>query len=181
MTRNTKLYKIQTTINKKKQDIYYRDLTTVEYTFLVNIKNTAIRDDLAGRTAIYLTDPEKIPFGTRITIGRDVLRRVNNILEDKELFEITVHDLRDNLKKDDFMMAIKTIVTCIPGQSITELLKMTLTDLLELVCLCELVVGKQILGVGNIKKHGLINTKNLPDDGKSLQEKMDALNSHLGK
>jgi hypothetical protein len=74
ITRNTHLYKTHCLINKKKQDIYYRDLTSLEYTFLNNIKNTAIRDDLAGRTAIFQFDPDKVPFGTRIIIGRDVLR-----------------------------------------------------------------------------------------------------------
>lgn len=180
MTRNTHLYKTQYVINKKKQEVYYRDLTSLEYTFLSNIKNLAIRNDMAGRTAIYQIDPDQVPFGTRIVIGEDVLRRVNAVLNDKELFEITILELRERIKKDDFLMAIKSILTCLPGQSYTDLLKLNMVDLLELVCLCEQLVGKQILGVGNIKKHGLINTATLPDDGQSLQDKMNALNSHLG-
>jgi hypothetical protein len=180
MTRNKHLYKIQCVINKKKIEVYYRDLTSIEYAFLTNLKNAAIRDDLAGRTAIYQMDPDKVPFGTRITIGRDVLRRVNFVLEDKQMFEVTINELREKIKKDDFLMAVKSIVTCLPGQSIMDLLNLTLIDILELVCLCELIIGKPLLEVGGFKKRGLVNTKTLPDDGKSLQEKMNALNSHLG-
>ena len=179
MTRHTHLYKTQCVIDKKKQDIFYRDLTAVEYTFFTNIKNTAIRDDMAGKMVIYQMDPEKVPFGTRIIIGRDALSRVDRILDDKQMFEITITELRNKLKQDDFLIAIKSILICLPGQSYTDLLNLTLVDLLELVCLCEAIIGKPLFDIGSFKKGGLINTKTLPDDGKSLQEKMSALNGFI--
>ena len=179
MTRNTHLYKTQYVKDKKKHDIYYRDLTSLEYTFLNNIKNIAVKNDMAGRIAIWETDPDIVPFGTRMIIGRDAISRIDNLLSSKQIFEITINEFRENIKKDDFLMAIKNILMCIPGQSFTDLLNLTITDLLELSCVCELIIGKPLFDTGN-KKSGLLNPKTLPDDGKSLQEKMDALNSHLG-
>ena len=180
MTRNTHLYKTQYSIGKKKHDVYYRDITALEYTFFNNIKNQAVRDDMIGRLVIYQTDPDKVPFGTRIIIGRDVMSRVDSILASRQLFEISINEFREKIKQDDFLMAIKNILMCLPGQSFTDLLNLTINDLLELACLCELIVGKPIFETGH-KKGGLVNTKTLPDDGKSLQQKMDALNNHLGQ
>jgi len=178
ITRNTKLYKISTIINKKKEDIYYRDLNALEFAFLNNIKNDLIKSDMAGRKVIVNQDVDKLPFGVIFKIGEDALKKVNDFLSDTQLFEITVKEFRESLLKDDAMVAIKHILSCIPGQSFTDLIKLNIKDLLELVCLCEYIIGKQLLGVD--KKHGLVNKNKLPDDGKSLQEKMNALNGHLG-
>jgi hypothetical protein len=178
MTRNTKIYKILYPVGKKKEEVYYRDLTAMEYAFVNNIKNETIKRDLAARKAILYKDPDTLPIGTRITIGDDLLNKINNFLSSKQLFEITVSEFRENIKHDDFMIAIKHILTCLPGQSFTDLLNLNIKDLLELVCLCEYITGKPILDIG--KKHGLVNKNNLPDDGKSLQEKMNALNSFMG-
>jgi hypothetical protein len=177
-TRNTKLYKISCVIDKKKTEVYYRDLNTLEYSFLSNIKNEGVKYDIAGRQVIYQLDPDKVPFVVRMKIGEDVLKRINGLLESSQLFEITINEFRESLKKDDAMIAIKNILTYLPGQSFTELLKLNIKDLLELVCLCEYITGKQIFDIG--KKHGLINTNKLPDEGKSLQEKMNKISAHLG-
>lgn len=179
MTKNTHLYKIQCVINKKKQNIYYRDLTAIEYLFISNIKNEAFKEDLAGRTAIFDCDPDKIPFSKRMIIGRDCLDRVKQLLSSNQLFEITINELREKIKRDDFMIAIKYILMYLPGQSYTDLLKLNIIDILELVCLCEQIYNKPLFEFGQ-KKHGLVNTKNLLDDGKSLQDKMNALNKFVG-
>ncbi|MCK9429444.1 MAG: hypothetical protein M0R17_05530 [Candidatus Omnitrophica bacterium] len=173
MTRQTKLYKISAMVNKTKQNIFYRDLTANEYTFINNIKNLAIKEDIAGRTAIYNYDPDKLSLGVRIQIGRDALSRVDNILSSKQIFEITISEFRASIKSDDFMLLIKQILSCLPGQSYIDLLNLTLKDLIELACLCELLIGKPLFDSG--KKGGLVNPKNLEDNGKSLQDKMNKL------
>jgi hypothetical protein len=180
MTRNTKLYKISCIVDKKRQDVYYRDLTVLEYSYLSNIKNNIIKCEQAARTAIVKTDPDKIAIGPLLKIGEDVYNRTDSFLdpENHQLFEITISEFRESLKNDDIMILIKHILTCLPGQSFTDLIKLNIKDLVELVCMCEFMIGKPIFGAQ--KKHGLINKSTLPDDGKSLQEKMNALNSHLG-
>jgi len=176
ITRNTKLYKINFNQNNKKEEAYYRDLSVLEMSFLSNIKNDAIRCEMAANLAIYERDPSDIPIGVKLQIGREVLTKDSEILSSKQLFEITISELRDKLKNDDYMIAIKYILATIPGQSFTDLIKLNLKDILELVCLCESITGKPIF---DTKKRGLVNTKNLPDDGKSLQEKMNELNSFV--
>jgi len=178
LTRNTKLYKIKYTLNKKQNEVYYRDINALEYSFLCNLKNGVIVNDLAAKSVIVFTDPETIPFGTRQLIGKDVITKTNDVIQSKQLFEITVNEFREKLNHDDIMVAIKNILTCIPGQSFTDLIKLNFKDLLELVCLCEYIIGKPILDIG--KKRGLINKNSLPDNGKSLQEKMNGLNSSIG-
>lgn len=174
ITKNTKLYKISCRINKQKEEIYYRDLNTLEYSFLINIKNEGIRNDIAGKLVIVFRDVDTIPFGVRMNIGQDIINRTQNFCNSSELIEISIAEFRESILQDEMMMAIKQILNILPGQSYTELLKLNIKDLIELACLCELLIGKPIF-----KKHGLLNGK-LPDDGKSLQEKMNALNKQLG-
>ena len=180
MTRNTKLYKLSCLIDRKKQDIYYRDLTVLEYTFLTNLKSDVIRYEMAGRIVITKINPDLIPIGPLLKIGEDAFSRTVSLLdpENHQLFDITINEFRESLKTDDIMIMIRYILTCLPGQSFTDLIKLNIKDLIELVCMCEVIAGKQIFG--GQKKHGLVNKANLPDDGKSMQEKMDVLNSHLG-
>lgn len=181
MTRNTKLYKVSCTIDKKKQDIYYRDLNALEYSFLSNIKNDLTKKEMAAKTVIIKMDPDKVPFGTLLKIGEDIIGRLDMFLESPQLFDISINEFREGIKKDDAMLLIGHIMTFFPGQSFTELIKLNIKDLIELVCLCEHVIGKPIFDNGKKQQHhGLINKSKLPDDGKSLQEKMNALNGHLG-
>jgi hypothetical protein len=180
MTRQTKLYKTSFNNKNEKVEVYYRDLTVLEISFLSNIKNDIVRYDLAGVTAIYNIDSDKVPFGTRVKIGEEALSRSLELVNDQTMLEISVSDFRDSIKKDDVMMSLKYILSILPGQSFTELLKLTHKDLVELICLCEEISGKQIFNFGKRKGTNLINPTSLPDDGKSLQQKIDALNSHLG-
>lgn len=180
LTRNTKLYKTSFNRGSEKVEVYYRDLTVLELSFLSNIKNDIVRYDLAGSTSIYNLDPSIVPIGTKIKIGEEILTKSSELANDIQLLEITVSEFRDSIKKDDVMMAIKFILMILPGQSVTSLLKLTHKDLVELVCLCEEISGKQIFTFGGKKGTTLINPKNLPDDGKSLQQKIDELNNHLG-
>lgn len=180
MTRNTKLYKISCMVGNKRQDVYYRDLTVLEYSYLSNLKSDVVRYEMAARNAIIKVDPDKIAIGPLLKIGEDVFNRTYSFLnpENHQLFDITISEFRESLKNDDVMILIKHILTCLPGQSFTDLIKLNIKDLVELVCMCEFMIGKPIFG--GAKKHGLVNKSTLPDDGKSLQEKMNALNSHLG-
>lgn len=180
MTRNTKLYKISCLVGKQKQDVYYRDLTALEYTYLSNLKNNVIKYEMAARNVILKTDPDKIPIGPLLKIGEDAYNKISSFMnpENHQLFDITISEFRESLKTDDIMIMIRYILTCIPGQSFTDLIKLNIKDLIEIVCMCEVMVGKPIFG--GTKKHGLVNKASLPDDGKSLQEKMNALNKFVG-
>jgi hypothetical protein len=182
LTRNTRLYRTSFTRGTEKTEVYYRDLSTLELSFLSNIKNDTVRYDLAGQTAIYNISPDLVPFGTRSRIGEEVLVKAETLINDPQLLEISVKEFRDNIKKDDVMMCMKYILSVLPGQSFTDLIKLNHKDLIELICLCEEITGKQIFNFGSIgkKRTTLVNPKTLPDDGKSLQQKIDELNSHLG-
>jgi hypothetical protein len=177
MTRNTRLYKVSCVIDKKKQEVYYRDLTALEYSFISNIKNNLVKCEMAAKTAIIKIDPDKVPIGPLLKIGEDILSRLDSFLQSSQIFDITIKEFRDNLKNDDIMILIRHILTCLPGQSFTDLIKLNIKDLIELVCLCEYITGKPIFGN---KKRGLVNKNILPEDGKSLQEKMSALNNFVG-
>lgn len=179
MTRNTKLYKTSFSKNKENIDVYYRDLTVLEISFLSNIKNDVIRYDIAAQSAIYNMDSNSIPLGVRIKIGQEALSKSLELTEDVRLLEISVSEFRKKIKRDDVMMAIKHIISIIPGQSFTELIKLTHKDLIELICLCEEIYGKPIFTFGNKAGVSLINPKSLPDGGKSLQQKMNELNNYF--
>lgn len=180
MTRNTKIYKMYFNKGQEKKEIYYRDLNTLELAFLSNIKNDTIRLEMAGVTALYNCDASEIPIGIKIQIGEKVIETSQEIINDMQLLEVYVTEFRTSIKSDDVMMCLKYILSILPGQSFTDLLKLNFKDLIELVCLCEDITGKNIFKFGGKKGINLINPHTLDDDGQSLQQKMDSLNSHLG-
>lgn len=172
-TRNTKLYKVNYNDQGIKKEIIYRDLTNLEYSFLSNIKNDALRVEMAGKTVI---DEIDIPIGTLLLIGKKVLDNITDLLSSEELFNITLDEFKNNIKNDNIMMAIKQILCVLPGQSFTDLLNLNIKDLLELIVLCEEIQGKPILKRGGVKlKHNLTD-----EDKKSLQQKMNELNKFVG-
>lgn len=183
MTKNTKLHKIK----HAGKAIIYRDLVAEEVCFLHNIKNETIRFEFAAKLAIQEpTDTKEIPWPILLQIGSNTLNNSSRVLRSKDLFEITVKEFRQNLEREDLgpMPLIGEILKALPGQSITDLLKLTYVDLIEIACLCEKIRGIQILNVGKVfgKKKGvkLVDPKSLPDDGKSLRRKMEELNAFLG-
>lgn len=183
MTKNTKLRKI--TYNDQK--IVYKDLTALEIATIDNIKNESIKYETAAKLSIVEpTDTIDIPIGILIQIGRNSYKNSVVPLGDQELFEITVAEFRERLRDEGSspVPLIAEILKVLPGQSFTDLMKLTYLDLLELVCVCERIKGEQILtvkkGLPNKKGFKLVNTKDLPDDGKSLQQKMADLNNALG-
>lgn len=183
MTRNTKLYQV-TYLGKK---IIYRDLTVKEVDFIDGIKDQILKSELAGKLAlIEPTDTIKVPAGILIQIGYNSLKNSVKNTRDKDLFEITVKEFRKNLEEESKspIPLIIEILKVLPGQSATDLMNLTYNDLIELVCACEKIKGAQILSVGGKHKPHkgvkLVDPKNLPDDGKSLQQKMDELNKVLG-
>lgn len=182
MTRNTKLHKIAT----DKLTIIYRDLTVKEVGFLNGINNQTLKYEFAAKLSIIEpTDTKDIPIGLLIQVGQNTYKNSVNCSIDKDLFEIKTKEFRNLLESDmaSPLPLISEIIKSVPGQSITDLLELTYEDLLELVCLCEKIREKQILNISTgVKKKGmkLVNTKDLPDDGKSLKEKMAELNSALG-
>lgn len=182
-TKNTTLHKIK----YDKTTVVFRDLTINEVCFLKNIKEEVYKQEYAGTFAIVEpTDTTSIPWAIKLQVGQRAIFNSTKTLNDKDLFEVTVKEYRQQLEKDTTspMPLMIEILKVLPGQSITELLNMTYNDLIEIACVCESLSGKQILNVekGFTKKKGikLLDPKTLPDDGKSLQEKMTELNLALG-
>lgn len=184
MTRNTKLYKV----THKNQEIIYRDLTVAELGVLDKIKADTSKFEFAAHLALVKpTDTNGIPFGVLIQIGRNAY--INSYkIKDKNVFELTVEELRKGFDADSDspMPLIEEIIKAMPGQSATDLMNLTFKDLIELVCLAERIRGIQILNAGKVQKQRqkgakLVDTSELPDDGKSLQQKMAELNAALGQ
>lgn len=182
MTRNTKLYKTSFTKKGEKIQVHFRDLTVLELSFFDNIKNDAVRLDMIARTSIQNMSPDDVPWPTRLNIGEQAYNQSVKEIQDLKLLEICVSEFRDDVSKDYVLKAIAHIVEAFPGQSVTDLLKLTAKDLIELMCLSEKILNKQFFDFGNTpKKKGmsLVNSSEFEDDGKSLQEKMDQLNGFL--
>ena len=184
MTQNTKTYQVKS----GKLTVTYRTLTSGELSFLNNIKNEIYKQEFSAKLAIVdPTDTTSIPWPILLQIGSSIYFKSSNVMNDKDLFDVTVKDYRVKLEREDEgpMCLIGEIIRVFPGQQITELLKLTYEDLIELVCLAEKLSGKQLFSVGKLssgKKKGvkLIDPSKLPDDGKSLKDKMAELNNHLG-
>lgn len=147
-----------------------------------------MKHDLAAKTCIIEpTDLTNIPWPILQQIGQSTINHSTKWVNDKQLFEILVKEYRkDILDGTSPLGMIKKIIEVFPGQSITELLKLTFKDLVELVCLAEQVTGKKILNVAGgpvprRKGSRLANAQVLEgEDGQSLQDKMNALNASLG-
>jgi hypothetical protein len=183
MTRKTSFYKVKS----GKDEIVYRDLTVLEISYLLNVKNEIRRFELAAKVCI--TEPSNldgIAWHILQQVGRSALENSTKWISDTQLFEILVKEYREDLKDGTSPLSmIKHILVAFPGQSITDLLKLTWKDLIELACLSEEMLGKKIFNVAgapSIPKNGrkLVNPHSLDDDGKSLQDKMNALNASLG-
>ena len=183
MTLNTILHKI--TYDKK--IVIYRDLSVVELSYFMNIKNDVMRKEMAAKKSII--DPvnaELVPWPILQQIGNSTLEQSQKWISDKQMFEIMVKQAREQIAEGDTPLAmIKKIVEVFPGQSITDLLNLTWKDLVELVCLAEDISGKKIFNVGgipNVKRKGvkLANSQDSDYDEISLQQKMDELNASLG-
>lgn len=176
-TRNTKLYK-STVFNQNgdKVDVIYRDLNVEETTYIINLKNESKKREEAYKLAV---DGEyHLSWPTILQIGETIILKSKNITEDDELFNLTVQDYRESVNNDSTFNLISQISRVFSGTSITDLLKLTYRDLIELVCLCEVMTNKKLFNVdGRIGKQN--NPKNkqteFPDDGKTLQEKMKEL------
>ena len=183
MTRKTSLYQIK--VNK--QPIVYRDLTVLEISYLSNIKNDLVKKEMAAKVAIVdPTDLSNISWPILQKVGSNALENSTKWITDKQLFEILVKGYREEIKEGSSPLAmIRQILQIFPGQSITELLKLTWKDLVEILCMAEISVGKKIFDVSGIpsaprKGSSLVQSNAFEDDGKSLQEKMNALNATLG-
>ncbi len=184
MTKNTTFYRIK----HQNKEILYKDLSVSTLCYLENIKNEVNRNELAAKASIISpTNLEEIPWPILQQVGRNAIENSVKYISDKQLFEILVKEYREGLTDGSSPLSmIKHIMVAFPGQSITELLKLTWKDLVELVCLSEEVIGKRIFNVGGApaaprrKGSRLVNSSLFTNDGKSLQEKMNELNNILG-
>ena len=183
MTRNTKLYKTNVLdINGEKVEVLYRDLTALEIAYLNNIKNEQRKAEMTAKISIQNIDSSDIHWQVLEQIGISAWQKSTRIMLDEELFELTIREFRDSVQKDPIFNLIKKINEVFPGESLTNLLKMTYKDLLELACLCEVIVGKKMFNISGPFKTNTetaTSTNNgkteFADDGKTLREKMEEL------
>lgn len=181
MTRNTVLRKIKF----DNQVVVYRDLTVLELTHLDNIKNEATKFERAAQLAIVERPNVSLPWNILFQIGQKAIAHSTKYVNDRDLFEITVKDIRRQFSESDSpLILIGKILEAFPGQSIVELQNLTHKDLIELGCLVESMTQRPIFKVKGAptRKKGasLVNPSEFADDGKSLQEKMTELNNALG-
>lgn len=184
MTPKTGFHKIE----HNKTTIIFRDLTVLELSYLGNVKNEVMRNDMAAKVCIIdPTDLANIAWPILQKVGQSAIDHSSKWVADSQLFEILVKESRKEvLEGSGPLTMIRRIVEVFPGQSITELLKMTWKDLVALACLAEQISGKKIFNVAggptpHRKGSSLANNRAFEEDGgQSLQEKMNALNSALG-
>ena len=180
MTRNTRLFTMSPKIKGKAVQIIYRDLNVLELSFLRNIKNKVVQFEMAGKLAVTNYDLDKIPWPVLQQIGGDILTKSMECVTDMDLQDIAISEFRNtNLGTEPFMSDILVILKHFPGQSITELLKLTHKDLIELVVMCEKITNSKIYGGKPTasKNTHLVNPKDLPDGGKLLQREIEKLSS----
>lgn len=163
-------------------DVLFRDLTAGEIGFLEGIKNDASRAEIAGRLSLYNSTIE-VPWVILMQIGQKAIDSSRRLYSDDVVFEMTVKDIRQNITDDVILTSILFILKVLPGQSYTELLKLTPKDLIELVCLCEKIIDQPLLDFGEKKKTGmsLVNPDKLtPEQAKTLRQRIASLNNSVG-
>ena len=183
MTRQTKLHKTKILHEGENVEVLFRDLTAGELGFLEGIKNDATRAEFAGRVALYDRDAKEFAWPLLMQIGQKAIDSSRLLFADDILFEMTVQDFRQNIADDVILTAITFILKALPGQSYTELLKLTPKDLIELVCICEKVINQPLLDFGEKKSGGtkLVNPDTLsPAQAKTLRQQIAGLNSSMG-
>lgn len=169
MTRNTRLYKLY----NNNQEILIRDLTTAEINVLNNIKNINLKYEMAAKFAVLNCDPLELHWTVLYQIGVYIINKSQDILYGSVIRDITINDIRNKVKEDDFYILISQIIHAFPGESILKLMDMTYRDLVELVCFIEITNNKNILKTSSNKPIKKSNGKNeFPDDGLSLAEKI---------
>jgi len=181
MTKNTKLYKATSVTSTNKTVVNFRTLTLEEIGYLSDIKNIIERNRLAGELVIL--DKIEIPWPIVMQIGERSLELSIQPVSDSELFELTVKEYRDRVSKDPVLLGLTHLLRLFPGQSITDLFKLTHLDIIELICFCEMYGDKSIFQVKGFKSSGpqkkgmrLVNPN---DSSQSLQEKMENLNGFV--
>lgn len=181
MTRHTKLHKFTATVEGKKEEILFRDLNYIELSFLKNIKNDAIRCQIAGKIAVYDKDPNTIAWAPLMQIGESAIQNGDRVFNNDVVFEMFVKECKETAKSDVMLIMISKILSCLPGQSFSDLLKLTPEDLLELVVICENITGETLIDLeGQKKKKGmkLTNPENLSEEAsRNLRQQIAKLNS----
>ncbi len=169
MTRNTRLYKI---IYKDKE-IIYRTLTILELEYIDNISNNAHKNEEAAKCS--LVDNHSLPFQILQQIGQDVLIKSQRIINDAELLDLTIKNKRNLVKNDTVLGLIRTVLEVMPSLSMEYLLNLTYTDLIETVCMCEILSNKVILKTIGPKEDTTIKNGHKyfgEEDNKTLADKI---------
>lgn len=182
MTRNTRLYKFKFKLNGEDTDVIFRDLTALELSFLGNLKDHSTQEEMAGRIAIENINSDNVPWPVRVQIGQKALEYSNEIVSNSKLEEIIVKELRQSIEYDYIFYLISIIKRVFPTESIIDLMNLTVKDLIELVVFAEKFIDKKLiletdpLPTQRKKSRKLINPRDLPDQGASLQEAINKLN-----
>jgi hypothetical protein len=143
---NSKLYKLKT----KNIEIIYRDLTANELACINNLTKNIEKLQYAAKFAILdPTDTTIVPWPIMQQVGERTLYNSTKSLADKDIFDITVKEFRQRLDNEinNPLTLIGEILQVLPHQSISDLMGLTYENLIEIVCLCEKLTGKQLLDV----------------------------------
>jgi len=185
MTRNTRLFRIKFSTGA----VTARSLTVEEVAYLDRLANYAKKCELAATMSIM--DSTINNYRLEIfKIGEAVLENSVSIIHDPELFELTVQEFRNKVNNDTVSKMMLELMSKVPGTTFDFLLSRTHEDLMELMCMCEVITGKKSFNFSKSDN----NTAKFPenfktitrddgrtyfeDDGKSIQEKMKEEEKH---
>jgi CRP-like cAMP-binding protein len=180
MTRNTKFYRASFITPKGASSIIFRTLTIEELACLSGIKNPSEKSRMAGELSIL--DKTDLSWPMLSQIGENAIKYSIQAVEDSELFELTVREFREKVLKDPVLLGLTHILQLFPGQSVTDLMKLTHLDIIELICFGEVFSSKQIFQVSGFKsvpKKGMRLAKSNAETKQSLQDKMNQLNGFM--
>lgn len=182
MTRNTRLYKAKFIDPKGCSSVTFRTLTVEEISWLSRIKNNTERNYQAGLAA--LIDKTELSWTKVVQIGEQTMLFSTKCIEDSNMFEILVKETRENVLKDPILIGLTHLLKLFPGQSITELMKLTYADIIELVCFGEVYADKALFNIKGFKsqasqKKGMRLVNNETDSDQTLEEKMKKLNGFI--
>jgi len=139
MTRNTKVIKIK--IGPKY--VMVRTLTINELAFLDGISNMGVRYEQAAKLAM-LDVVADLNFLSLNQIGEEAINHSVSVINDDELFKLTVEEFRMKVSTDSTLGMITKCLDYIPGVTFEYLTTLTYNDLIELMCLAERLHNKKM-------------------------------------
>tara|TARA_Y100000310_G_C20646608_1_gene797003 strand:+ start:466 stop:1128 length:663 start_codon:yes stop_codon:yes gene_type:complete len=151
MTRNTKLYKFTLQIDHEDTEVQYRTLTIKELEFLDKIINKVHKHEHACKMALLDIDIRDLNFTVIHQLGAQIIDKSASVMVDPQLFQLTVENFQATVPKDTVLNMLADIMKSMPNPPSYEfLINQTFTDLIELICFCEVLTGKKMFKFDNM-------------------------------